>query len=149
MPNGNYSIDFQVYRIDLSFCTRKVLVSGICGGECADEPFMQFAIDNKALIQVDSKLIPWPFGLRLSDMRELFSTQTKILYTFTKHEPVQWVCLQLITFWQGVFGKRMRSGVTLNARHKCMQWFLPGPQRAAKRWNSALLTKLHFSTPLH
>ena len=56
MPNGYCSIDFQVYHIDLSFFTREVLVSGICGGDCADEPFMQFVIDNKALIQVDSKL---------------------------------------------------------------------------------------------
>ena len=57
MPNDNYSIDFQVYRIDLSFFTRELLVSRICGGECWwDEPFMQFVIDNKALAQADSKL---------------------------------------------------------------------------------------------
>ena len=36
MPNGNYSIDIQVYGIELSFFTDEVLVSGICGGECAD-----------------------------------------------------------------------------------------------------------------
>ena len=37
--NGNYSIDFQVYRKDLSFFAREVLVSGIygdVGGEFAD-----------------------------------------------------------------------------------------------------------------
>ena len=36
MPNDNYSSDFRVYHIDLSFFTREVLVSGICGGEYAD-----------------------------------------------------------------------------------------------------------------
>ena len=36
MPSGNYSIDFQVYHTDLSFFIHEVLVSRICGGECAD-----------------------------------------------------------------------------------------------------------------
>ena len=66
----------EQYRVpipkDLSFLTPEVLVSRICGGlkrVCWwDEPFTQFVIHNKTLIQVDS-WIPWPpFGLRLSDM---------------------------------------------------------------------------------
>ena len=55
MPNGNYSNDFQVYRTDLSFFIREVLVSRICGGECADGMNDLF-IDDKALTQVDSIL---------------------------------------------------------------------------------------------
>ena len=56
MPNDNYSIDFQVYRIDLSFFTREFLFqeSAKEGVLMRREPFMQFVIDNKALIRVDS-----------------------------------------------------------------------------------------------
>ena len=59
--NGNYSIDFQpiqVYRIDLPFFTCEVLVSRICGGECAGgtNHLCSLSADNKALTQVDSKL---------------------------------------------------------------------------------------------
>ena len=57
MPNGNYSIDFQVYRTELFLHTWsscfKNLRKSVCWWE---EPFMQFFIDNKALTQVNSKL---------------------------------------------------------------------------------------------
>ena len=44
---------------------------------------MQFVLDNKVLIQVDNKL-----NILSKDMQELYSTQTKIPYTCTKHELV-------------------------------------------------------------
>ena len=46
-------LTFRVYRIDLSFFTREVLVSGICGGECADA-MMGRTIQFVIVIQVDS-----------------------------------------------------------------------------------------------
>ena len=54
MPNGNYSIEFQVYRIDLPFFTREVLV--FLFQESADESVMMGRNIHKALTQVDSEL---------------------------------------------------------------------------------------------